>query len=47
MSLTTSGQSMTFSIPLSSTLTHVLIEFTLSTGGGDLITQDDISISID
>jgi len=47
MSLTTSGQSMTFSIPLSSTLTHVLIEFTLSTGGGDLITQDDIAISID
>ncbi len=47
MSLTTSGQSMTFSVPLSSTVTHVLIEFTLSSGGGDLITQDDIAISID
>ena len=47
LSLTTSGQSMTFTVPLSATVTHVLIEFTLSTGGGDLITQDDIAISID
>ena len=46
MSLSSSGQSMTFTVPINS-ITHVLVEFRLSTGGGDLITQDDITITID
>ena len=46
MSLSTSGQSMTFTVPING-ITHVLVEFRLSSGGGDLITQDDITITID
>ena len=46
MSLSTSGQSMTFTVPLSS-VTHILVEFRLSSGAGDLITTDEIAITID
>ena len=46
MGLTTSGQSMTFTVPLSS-VTHILVEFRLSSGAGDLITTDEIAITID
>jgi len=46
MSLTTSGQSMTFTVPLSS-VTHILVEFRLSSGAGDLIPEEDIAITID